>query len=63
MGWQGDAALGRAFRMSRQATWGVLSGTYGPSIKFIAGVLTALPDARFEDLFEVIETRSPDVRQ
>jgi hypothetical protein len=54
-GWEGDAAIGRAIRMSRSATWAVLSGRDRPSLKFIAGALRALPKAQFEDLFEVVE--------
>lgn len=59
-GYVGDTALGRAIRMSRNGTWAARTGRYTPSTKFIAGVLRALPGNRFEDLFEIVETRSPD---
>lgn len=62
-GIEGDTAIGRAFRMTRQGIWSVMTGATMPSTKFIAGALRALPTARFEDLFEVVETRSPDVSE
>lgn len=50
-----DGKLAKAMRMHRITVSRVVSGEMQPGAKFIAGALTAFPDLKFEDLFEVTQ--------
>jgi hypothetical protein len=51
--------MAKAFGVERRTAWRVLHETHRPSVQFIAGVLSSMPDASFPALFE-IELREGD---
>lgn len=52
-GWGSDAAIADRIGAERTTVWRVRNGHASPGEQFIAGVLSALPDMEFGDLFDV----------
>jgi hypothetical protein len=50
-----DTRLASAMRMHRTTVTRVVAGEMRPGVAFIAGALTAFPDLRFDDLFEIAQ--------
>lgn len=53
-GWLTDDAAARAVGIDPATLSRVLTGRSAPGSRFIAGVLVALPEMEFADLFEVV---------
>jgi transcriptional regulator with XRE-family HTH domain len=53
-----ERELAEHLRISPTTVWRLLRGDIGPGERLIAAALVAFPDLRFEDLFEVAESRS-----
>lgn len=52
-GWGSDAAIADRIGAERTTVWRVRNGHATPGQQFIAGVMSALPDLDFADLFDV----------
>lgn len=53
-GWRTDDAASKAIGVDPATLSRVLKGRCAPGSKFIAGVLAALPEVEFADLFDVV---------
>jgi hypothetical protein len=51
-----DTALAAHLGINRSTLFRMLNGDAAPGEKFMAQVLAAFPELRFEDLFEVVES-------
>ena len=52
-GYRSDYSLAKAMQVARSTVGRVLEGDIRPGAAFIGGALAALPEQKFEDLFEV----------
>lgn len=59
LGLSRDSAIAAHLGLSQATVMRLLAGTTTPGESTIAAVLTTFPDARFEDLFEVVTDREP----
>lgn len=60
-GWKTNAAQAAAIGVSEPTIGRILSGKRAPGEQFIAGLLCALPELDFADLFEVVTGADEDV--
>lgn len=58
-GWRTDDQAARAVGVDPATLSRVLKGRSAPGSRFIAGVLSALPEVDFADLFEVVDDTEP----
>lgn len=54
-GWKNQAEAARAIGVSEPTIGRILNDKRGPGEAFIAGLLAALPELEFNDLFEVVD--------
>lgn len=57
-GWGSDAAIADRIGAERTTVWRVRNGHASPGEQFIAGVLAAMPDMQFGDLFDIEQVTS-----
>jgi len=51
-----NQAIARHLRISRTTVKRMMSGELAPGERIIAKTLTAFPDLKFDDLFEIVES-------
>jgi hypothetical protein len=60
-GWNSNVAIGKAIGMSPQQVKKILNGEQEPTMRFVAGFLTAVPEAGFRRVFNLVP--APDARK
>lgn len=63
LGLDTDTARANAIGVKHSTVGRIWVGEIAPGERFIAGVLAAFPDKKFEDLFEVVDPDSEPVRR